>query len=813
MSRLGFWSVLALLSALCLSPAAAAEDSREHHFLKVESQSHYLTGILEERPGERKAPGQQVEVVIEGEPAIIIRADEIESDLDRRLNHFIGHVSITRGPETVTADRALWSDRQNTAEVVGNIRIQTGEFIIMANRAIINLDLQMAKIYDGSAFFPAQNYYLKGALIERLGEKIIHIENGSATTCDGPNPSWTIEAESLTVTQGGYATASGVSFNAGGQVPIVRTPYFVFPVKNERQSGLLFPGLANSSRDGLTVALPLFWATGENHDLTYTPVWREKRGLANTLEGRYHFEKGRGLWQFTYLNDNDPQHFYYKNSPDLERTKERYWLRAQNEWHFGAWDLNLNLDLVSDPLYLAEFRNDFDGFFNSYNALSREFGHSVNEYLDPLRNSSLFAQRTGYDTFFRGTLEYTEDLYSQGNRDTIQKLPSLQYNMVSRPVVNSLSGDPRNLPRVSLNMRYDYFTRSSNQWSYTDETGHRMILNPSMTWNTPVGGLATFRLDGELELSMYGVNGHRPYDRTVIGAREAARHDRRDNRLTGALEAALSTTFSRVYSGGPGDASATRHQFSPTIAFSYVGAPDDQSDLPYWDYYDRRLSRRTVRYGFLNTFVSKTPSVDEKGRDDGFEYFQFLKIGLWSSYEFADNLEWANRPFARYYTTDYYDRGAGPVELEIETFFNPYFSARLVSAVDGRTGQTTSHDLSFKVADFRGDSLTLTYDYDRPSVAQGTGDYEDYKEVRADLSLVFSPEWYADFSARYDVREGRALESHARIMYQAQCYGLGLLFSDSDNDRRVGLVIDLLGLGSINHDRNSLASPPQFFYQ
>lgn len=807
------WSLMmtGLLLPTATSAAVTAsdwekkEDYGPEQFL-AGGQNEFLTDRV-------KLPEYQVEVTMVGDPPIVIRADGIESDRDTQLNHFVGQVSITRGQEVITADRAVWNDATNTAEVSGNIKIVTPDFTVLAERAVINMDLQMAKIYDGRAFFPAQNYYLSGALIERLGEKTIHIEDGTATTCDGPNPAWTIQADSLTVTEGGYATAAGVSFNTS-LTPVLAVPYFVFPVKNERQTGLLFPGIANSSRDGFTAGLPFFWATGENHDLTYTPVWRSKRGFSNTLEGRYHFEKGRGIWQVTQLNDKDPQSFYYKNNPyDQKETKNRYWLRAQNSWRFGEWDVNLNLDLASDPLYLAEFRNDFDGFNNSFNMFNQEFGYTVNEYLDPLRNNTLFAQRTDYDTFVRGTIEYTEDLYSQDNRDTIQRLPSLQYNLVSRPLPESLGLGLNNLPRVSLGMRYDYFSRTSNDLSLTDETGHRLQVNPSMNWSSPLGGLATLQLDGDLGLTMYAADGRRPSNITPAD-RAAARHDSRDNRLTGSMSASLSTTLSRVYAGGPGDAVAIRHQMSPTIAYTHVEAPEDQSDLPYWDPFDRRLPRRTVRYGLLNTFVSKTPAVDENGQSAGFDYFQFLKIGLWSSYEFRDNMEWANKPYARYYTTDYFDRGAGPVELEIETFLNPFFSARLVSGFDGRTGKVTSHDLSFKAQDARGDSLTLTYDFDSPSTALGTGgNYEDYEEVRADLALVLNSEWTADFSTRYDLRVGRSLETHARLLYRAQCYGVGLLYSDSDNDRRVGVVIDLLGLGAINYDRSGLASPPQLFYQ
>ncbi|MDR1920695.1 MAG: LPS assembly protein LptD, partial [Candidatus Adiutrix sp.] len=621
----------------------------------------------------------------------------------------------------------------------------------------------------------------------------IYIKKGTATTCDGPEPSWTIEATDITVTRGGYATASNVTINSK-YFPFFYTPYFLFPVKNERQTGLLLPDATTSSRDGFTATLPFFWATGENHDLTITPIWRDKRGLAATLEGRYHFENGRGIWQGSYLNDHKPQTFSYRAGGSGRKTaKDRYWLRGMNNWEYGAWEFNLDLDLVSDPLYLSEFRDDIDGLLSTQRLFSQNFGRSFNEYLDPRRVSVFFAQTSDYDVFFRGGLEYADNLYSKNNIDTIQKLPSLYYALVSRPLPESLGFQgPGPRPRVSLDFNYDYFYRKTNNFSRADETGHRMHIKPSIAWNVPVGNIANLKLAGDMGVSFYAPDGRRL---SAGGSLETARYKSWDYHLDGSLEASLSTTFSRIYDWGPGrDAVATRHQLTPTVSFTYVESPD-QDDFPYWDVLDRRLPGRAVRYGLLNTFVVKHAV---KGGDEaatGHAYFQFLKVGLWSSYEFADNSEWANKPGARYYSpTSYYDRGAGPMELEVEAAVNPYLSARILSALDGRTGVFTSHDVSLTLKDGRGDRLQLTYDFDAPQNSSG----RKYEEVRANLGLSLTPEWRAGLTTRYDLHQQRSLETNATLSYQEQCYTVGLAYSKTRDDNRIGFFFDLLGLGGMN---------------
>ncbi len=774
----------------------------------------YVTGKLDK---------PQVVVTIAGRDAddipVTIRSDEIQSELNVNLNRFIGNVSIIQGEETITAERAVWNDHTNTAELSGDVQIETPDFTILADRAVVNLDLRMAKIYNGKAFFPAQNYYLNGDVLERLGERTIHIENGTATTCDDPNPAWTIHAEKLTVTEGGYATAQGASFTAGG-VPVVGMPWFMFPVKNERQTGLLFPYVSSSSRDGYAIGQPFFWATGENHDLTFTPIWRENRGLSTTIEGRYHLKQGQGTWLFTYLNDQDPQYFRYDNGDRrLHETEDRWWLRSQNAWQFGQWEARLDLDLVSDPLYLAEFRDDPDGFYYSQDLFLKALGTNLNEYLDEMRTSTFHLQRTNYDTFFRGSITYNQNLYSEDNVDTIQRLPELRYNVVSKSLPENWFSGLENSPRFSLDASYTYFTSEFDEASFTDETGHRVRLVPEMSWTSSLGDVATLQLNGSLDMTMYSVDGYR----FTTSLDEKEYHDSWYGRLAGSLEAEISTTFNRTFDGGPGKAVATRHQITPTASLIYVEAPDSQGDLPFWDFYDRISPRKAVRFGLLNTLTSKTPVLNAKKEVTGHKYFQFLKIGLYSSYELADNTDWlAEEPLARRYNSSgsiSYEEGFGPLEVEVEASFNPFFSTRYVSSLNSQTGDFTSHDLSLRATTKRGDSLTLAYEYDAvPTALDGTSasiwdETKEYEEIRADLGLVINSEWRADFSTRYDMEGHRDLETYARLFYQAQCYGIGLLYSRTDEDQSIGVVVDLLGLGSINYDRRGIVPAPVLFYE
>ena len=754
----------------------------------------------------------------------------MEHDENRDLTLFIGQVSLRRGLETLTADRAVWHNQTGVAEVAGSVRLEAPEFRVEAERAAVNLDLSLAKLYQGRAFFSPKNYYLSGTVIERLSENKFQATEASATTCDGPTPAWTILADHLTVTEGGYATATGVVLKGyESTLPFLATPFFIFPVKTERQSGLLTPYLGISSNNGPTFALPFFWATGESHDLTYTPVWREKRGLTSTLEGRYHTDWGRGLWQFSYLDDRSERYYdkytgyEYNESQKLvstkknERAKERYWLRAQNQGKAEDWDVNLNLDLVSDPLYLKEFTSEPDGFNRSSRDFSAAYGHTVNEALNPNRTSELYAQKLDGQDQIRAGLHYTQNLYQENDREIAQRLPALQYDLVSRRLGDGDGPDFDPLaPRLSLNTRYDHFYRRADEKSWTTESGHRARVKPTADLSRDLGA-ATLKLTGGLDANAYAAEGRRLSNPSDPRELAEAEHKPSYSLLAGSTEMELSTTFSRVFEGGPGQATATRHQVSPTLSLNYVLAPEEQDQLPYWDSLDRHLPRRTLRYGLSNSLVAKTPAQtpDRKAGAPQADppadtYFQFLKFGVWSSYEMAENSylvdhqTWKNR----YYEIDYYDRGSGPLETSLEAFFPPYLSTRMASNFNTRTGRATDHDLNLSLTDTRGDRLSLTYDYDAPEARFSPVDAPGHQEARTDLRLNLNSEWSTAVFTRYDMKGRQALETSARLTYQAQCYGLGLVYSKTYQDYSVGLVFDLLGLGGLDSRGTGAAMGP-----
>jgi hypothetical protein len=346
----------------------------------------------------------------------------------------------------------------------------------------------------------------------------------------------------------------------------------------------------------------------------------------------------------------------------------------------------------------------------------------------------------------------------------------------------------KSAPRFGLDTQYDYFTRRAGSGSLNDEMGHRLLVAPSFFWQTNLGNVFSLKTSGQLDFAAYAPQGHRP---TATGKEEQSF----STTLSGEVRLEFSTTLSRVYYH-KGE-KATLHQFTPSLSFVYRSAPDE-SFLPYFDSFDRHLNLRTLRVGFWNNLIRRTVAITPNAPQT-YNYHEFLRVGVFYTYEFASNLEWAEKTYARYYTTGYFDRGVGPFEIEIEANFTPYLTARILSSLDGRTGIFTSHDLSLTLKDDRGDSLKLIYDQENPRFELGPVQGVSVNQIRGELVLQFGRGFSSFIATRYDFLSNHSLETQISLRYNTQCYGFSLVWEDSNGDKRVAFMIDLLGLGSFGN--------------
>ena len=219
-----------------------------------------------------------------------LRADHFSYDERQNIYRARGNVTLHAPGRVITADEMRLDALTREAILEGDVRIEQGDDWLEGEKAFLDLEEQTGIIESGRGFLAEGNFHFSGAIIEKLGPQTYHVERAKFTTCDGKRPSWHFRTRDLRVTLEGYGFARHTRFHLRS-VPVLYTPYLVFPAKTKRQTGLLPPRLGKGDRLGWDVDLPFFWAISRSTDATIYSHYMSKRGLMLGPEFRYAASK------------------------------------------------------------------------------------------------------------------------------------------------------------------------------------------------------------------------------------------------------------------------------------------------------------------------------------------------------------------------------------------------------------------------------------------------------------------------------------------------------------------------------------------
>jgi len=288
-------------------------------------------------------------------------------------------------------------------------------------------------------------------------EDIIKLQKSVLSSCNCDDPDWTIDFSSAN-----YDTKNQwiETFNNRiyiGSVPVFYLPYFAFPTDDTRRTGLLIPSIGQSSKEGLLVSQPIYFAPEDNFDLEIIPQYRSKRGKGIYTYLRYadspystlYFNAGIFSEEDDYFTQNslkNKKHFGF--STLYKRTK----LFADNENHQDG--LYINVDWIND----VEFKNlEDEAHKESY---EKKIESNINYYYNmPEHYTGMY-------------LTHYLDTSLDSNDSTMQKLPQAQFHTYSKPILldkllystdtiytnyNRKSGINTNQVDFSLPLSYTFF--------------------------------------------------------------------------------------------------------------------------------------------------------------------------------------------------------------------------------------------------------------------------------------------------------------------------------------------------------------------
>lgn len=515
---------------------------------------------------------------------------------DSAKNRFeaVGNVIITHQKNSIYGERASLDFGTGDAQVVGNVRYVGPELTMYGSDMLYNFRDKSFSL--GNARILADNYVVLGKRLSRPKPNTVIGIDAEYTTCKDCPESWSVFGREVEITLGEYVHIRHAYLKVRGVV-VMYVPYIVFPIKNKRETGLLFPNFGFEFEEGFRFQQPWFWALGDSADMTFTPSVFGRRGLGHQYQYRQAFHKD-GWAQLDTLKVLDQ--VYLPGKTNEERSGEkifRHFSEAEVHWssgehfnsHFRLLGAN-DLDMMRDYDFFTEQRVDASeigasGFLEGRTSL---FNVSVD---GEFQRNILFSDPKGFDHRY------------------VQILPKVSLETI--PVTIFQSEIPL-LRRLSIGTNADFTVfkqnhRSENQYI---RNARRLNAQPYLNWELGQMGPVNFRTKVAYDTQKYWF----PYE--------------------------SEKTFSK---SGIFTETEMRIELERVFGMSYIeNVPIDRVDLVRMQKEDERKKHKNSLIGELPTFNEGLSQESFKTQSNSYRHAQEFKL---KHYYFSDQRTRGNQRF------------------------------------------------------------------------------------------------------------------------------------------------------------------------
>ncbi len=482
-------------------------------------------------------------------------ADTIRFYVGEDRIRLLGHGKIQYGDSGLESGDIEYFAKRELVLANADPVLKDANSEVHGRRMSYRTDLKEGFVYQGRTEFDGGFY--RGEQVKKLADNALLVKNGDYTTCDADPPHYEFHSSRMKLIKDDKVVARPVVLRIL-DVPVMVLPYYFFPLKKGRHSGLLLPRVEfgfNQYRGRFLRNLGYYWAMSDYMDgSAWVDVNENDNELIFNSEYRYAVR---------YLLDGSARGSYSSSSVPGGRT-HRYSVQGQHRQTLSdTARLTANANFVSDQT----FRSD------------RDFGSGVDELLNRHIDSSLGLTKTWNGATSSLNIvrnEYLDSLTAAGEK--VHWEPRVDFNFNQRQLGRApdARGHGARLPFLAttyVNTGLQFRAIDISRWngthtkneaaqqsfglSDTRSLGPYLRLNPSVS-----GSAAWFAKDARGERNQAGA---------TWSARAGAKND---------LYGTWQWEKSRL--------AGVRHVVTPSVSYSY--APEIKS-LTYVDTLGVRRSR------------------------------------------------------------------------------------------------------------------------------------------------------------------------------------------------------------------------------
>jgi len=380
------WGILLLAVAGAVASRAGAQTPAD--------------AVVAQDLSEAPALAPRVNIPDKLRPAFLL-GDRIVADGEGRVT-LSGDAQVRRIGSVVKGDTVTYIRQTGEVQVRGHGLIMRDASIVTGPTLDYNLTDETGRVAEPQ-FWLVSGGSGSAREAQILSQSRLRLLDAVYAGCPCPEPAWVIKSSQVDLDseKNEGVARNGVLYFKG--VPILASPYWQFPLRRERKSGLLTPVYGLSTRSGLEFALPYYANLAPNYDATITPRYLQKRGLQLGGEFRYLGRTYHGQVDGTYV------------SSDRERNIKRWQLNVAHAHRLGSgFSTDFSVQRVSD-----------DDYFRDFSTLG--LGESVTDHL----SSTARINWSGYRYFSASLLTQTYQTLQDGDLNSpivspYSKLPELQ---------------------------------------------------------------------------------------------------------------------------------------------------------------------------------------------------------------------------------------------------------------------------------------------------------------------------------------------------------------------------------------------------
>jgi LPS-assembly protein len=296
---------------------------------------------------------------------MLVHADEMVYDYRNNRVSAAGNVQIYYDGGVLEANRVTYDRKNHRVYAEGKVRYRTRDgHLIHAETLEITDDLREGFI-SSLLVESAERTRFAATRADRSEGKVTVYRSGIYTACapckDDPKrpPLWQVRAARIIHDESERVIHYEDARLEFMGIPIAYLPFFAHPDPTvRRQSGFLAPQSFSSTRTGVGVELPYYWAIAPNKDITVSLAPLTRQGLLAKSEWRHRLINGAYAVRVAGIFQRDPGAFFLGPAApahpgmrefrgSVETTGEVF---INKQWAWG-WDATL----LSDRLFLRDY--------------------------------------------------------------------------------------------------------------------------------------------------------------------------------------------------------------------------------------------------------------------------------------------------------------------------------------------------------------------------------------------------------------------------------------------------------------------------